>query len=433
MMALRRMLLSPVCCVCVVLLLLCMTCTCEKTQPNEEPSGVGGSCTQDCECRANLICAGQICVRPQDVLEMDTRGIVSDSLDRSRGCEPECGAKQCGPDGCGGVCGTCTDGFVCDWGQCVEVEPCGNGICDPAEDHDSCPDDCACVPVCSYHECGADGCGGVCGMCRNNESCKNGRCVWTAGEYAVVCEEGMCLVPAGNFWRGCNDTVDLDCWFNESPYHEVYLDAFWIDRSEVTKKQYDECVGTGACPVPSSNVRVFSAWTDDPDTPVVGVNWQDAADYCQWAGKRLPTEAEWEKAARGTDGRKYPWGNEDYKCYEPESTYEGMECIDTTPWAVCSKPKANTPYGLCDMAGNVWEWTADWYDGTYYYDSPDSNPGGPAAGLNRVVRGGTSVSAFNHLHLYDSLRTSARNDADPSTQGVTVGFRCARDAAERSE
>ncbi len=214
-------------------------------------------------------------------------------------------------------------------------------------------------------------------------------------------------VPAGEFIMG-SDEGDSD----EQPVHTVYLDAFWIDKYEVTNSQYRKCMEAGACDVPSDTTYYDNA--DYAEHPVVYVSWNDALAYCQWAGKRLPTEAEWEKAARGTDGRTYPWG-------------EGIDC-DHAQYDECggqtvpvgSRSKGASPYGALDMAGNVWEWVADWYDSGYYSQSPGRNPPGPDSSEFRVLRGGSwdDVAHFG--------RGAYRAGSDPRLRGNFVGFRCAR-------
>jgi formylglycine-generating enzyme required for sulfatase activity len=172
---------------------------------------------------------------------------------------------------------------------------------------------------------------------------------------------GMLLVPAGEFIMGSSDS-DPDAADDEKPQHTVYLDAFYIDETEVTNAQYRACVEAGACNAPADTTDYDHA--DYAQHPVVYVSWGDADAYCLWAGKRLPAEAEWEKAARGTDGRTYPWG-------------EGIDC-DHAQYSECggrtvpvgSKAKGASLYGALDMAGNVWEWVADWYDSGYYSKSP---------------------------------------------------------------
>jgi len=226
----------------------------------------------------------------------------------------------------------------------------------------------------------------------------------------------MVLIPSGSFWMGCNSAVDGDCRLNEKPYHEVTLSGYYIEKTEVTQGEYKKCVDAGECGTPSCN------WdpTGTPNRPVACVSWQSATDYCTWAGKRLPTEAEWEKAARGTDGRKYPWGNQAATCEYAVMNDGANGCGTGGTWDVCSKsPKGDSPYGLCDMSGNVWEWVSDWYGEGYYSNSPISNPTGPVSGdFGRVSRGGGFV--------YGGvlLRASTRFHYYPSDYFTDLGFRC---------
>ena len=197
------------------------------------------------------------------------------------------------------------------------------------------------------------------------------------GSTMVSKRDSMTLVyvPAGEFLMGSTD-ADLDAKADENPQHKVTMDTFWIDRTEVAKDQYQKCVDAGKCAVP------VCSGTGISDHPVVCVSWQDATNYCAWAGRRLPTEAEWEKAARGTDGRKYPWGNE-----APDDKRLNYNANVGKTSAVGSYPSGASPYGALDMAGNVWEWVADWYDQNYYTSSPAQNPAGPDAGQFRVGAG----------------------------------------------
>jgi formylglycine-generating enzyme required for sulfatase activity len=218
----------------------------------------------------------------------------------------------------------------------------------------------------------------------------------------------MVYVPEGEFLMG---SEDQDAWDREKPEHTVYLDAYWISKHPVTNQEYRACVEAGECRDPG-NTQDYS----DPAYeahPVRYVNWHDAQTYCEWAGGRLPTEAEWEKAARGTDGRRYPWGDENPTC--SLANYSG--CVDeTTP--VGSTPAGASPYGALDMAGNVWEWVADWYADDYYSRALDENPSGPDSGDYRVLRGGSW--GVNEWYL----RVSNRLGRYPGNWYNNNGFRC---------
>jgi formylglycine-generating enzyme required for sulfatase activity len=224
----------------------------------------------------------------------------------------------------------------------------------------------------------------------------------------------MMYVPAGEFVMGSNEGDD-----DEKPPHTVYLDAFWIDKYEVTNALYKKCVDAGKCSPPSernSHTRISYYGNSQFDNyPVIYVSWDDANKYCAWAGKKLPTEAQWEKAARGTDGRIYPWGNTFDK--NLLNSAEGGKG-DTT--AVVSYPAGASPYGVMDMAGNVWEWVADWYGQNYYASSPKNNPAGPTSGQWRVLRGGS----WSHNSGY--VRAAYRNVYVPGLRYSYVGFRCAQ-------
>jgi eukaryotic-like serine/threonine-protein kinase len=225
-------------------------------------------------------------------------------------------------------------------------------------------------------------------------------------------------VPAGTFSMG-SDTGAPD----ERPIHRVSGSGFMMDRYEVTNARYAACVKEGACSPPallSSFKRAeYFGVPELADYPVIHVSWGQAASFCVWAGGRLPTEAEWERAARGTeDARTYPWGDDAPSC--DKANFAG--CVGDTD-RVGRRPAGQSPYGAFDMAGNVWEWTADWYEAGYYSRSPDQDPTGPDAGQMKVMRGGCWVSGAN------SLRATCRKAELPGLWAPNVGFRCVYPAA----
>lgn len=211
------------------------------------------------------------------------------------------------------------------------------------------------------------------------------------------------FVPGGEFTMGSATAPD------EMPAHLVVVDGFWIGQTEVTNAQYARCVTAGTCMAPHN-----STWQESARAtyPVTNVDWSQASAYAQWAGGRLPTEAEWEKAARGTDGRTFPWPDEITDEQRLNFNFSTGEAV-----AVGSYPAGASPYGAVDMAGNVEEWVADWYAPTYYTQAPTRNPPGPDAGLFRVVRGGSFNSSRG------DVRTTVRGRALPDTTFDSVGFR----------
>jgi formylglycine-generating enzyme required for sulfatase activity len=219
----------------------------------------------------------------------------------------------------------------------------------------------------------------------------------------------MILIPAGEFIMGSDKSKDGMAQDNEQPQRKVYLDGYYIYKYEVTVSQYRKFYQE----TKRQMMPLAPSWGWQDNHPVVNVTWDDAKAYCDWAGVQLPTEAQWEKAARGTDGRIYPWGNEwDNSKYNNINTGPGQ----TAP--VGSYPQGASPYGVMDLAGNVWEWCADWYDGNYYASAPDRNPQGPASGALRLVRGGS----WNVDHYY--ARAAARIGNDPYVRLNDRGFRC---------
>jgi formylglycine-generating enzyme required for sulfatase activity/predicted Ser/Thr protein kinase len=228
----------------------------------------------------------------------------------------------------------------------------------------------------------------------------------------------MVLVPAGVFWRGAEDN-DLDAGGDETPGHWVYLDEFWLDRTEVTNGMYALCVQAGVCQAPTkrgSKTRLlYYGDSSYDDYPVIHVSWQDANTYCNWVGRRLPTEAQWEKAARGGDGRAYPWGEQN-----PSARLVNFnnQVGDTTPAG--NYPQGASPYGALDLAGNVQEWVADWYNANYYRLAPIESPLGPDSGEFRVLRGGSWFSAAR------AVRATFRNWNYADQGNDSSGFRCAQ-------
>ncbi len=236
----------------------------------------------------------------------------------------------------------------------------------------------------------------------------------------------MVVIPEGEFIMGGNEGRS-----NQRPEHTVRLPTYAIDEFEVTMSRYEAFLQATGHPAPP--LWDAEAVGKVGDRPAVGLTWHDAEAYCKWAGKRLPTEAEWEKAARGTDGRRFPWGHMQpfvdianynrgvWVSYEitlapVKSGIKGMSIRHGL------KTGGRSPYGLYHMAGNAAEWVADWYDREYYQKSPKENPKGPATGEKRVIRGGS----WSDQPV--GVRTTTRISAESSFQDFTLGARCAMDA-----
>ena len=235
-------------------------------------------------------------------------------------------------------------------------------------------------------------------------------------------DDGMVMVyvPAGEFEMGSADGND-----DAQPVHTVALNGFWIDTTEVTYAQHQRCQEAGVCERPPE-VVAFAAWDhydneNYADHPIWKVTWAHADAYCGWVGARLPTEAEWEYTARGSDGYTYPWGNSEPDCDKANHTLSSdVWCVGGTS-PVGSHPNGASWCGTQDMAGNVSEWVADWYAADYYAASPSMNPTGPPSGTKRVIRGGHENAK------YFSMRGYTRVSAPPDLQPGAAGFRCAMD------
>jgi len=264
----------------------------------------------------------------------------------------------------------------------------------------------------------------------------------------------MVFIPAGEFMMGT--PAGTDGLADEHPQRSVFLSSFYIDRYELSNAKYFEFVSATHHRIPENANAASTLWTNGTPIPgieqhpVVNVSWTDAEAYCRWGGKRLPTEAEWEKAARGTDGRRYPWGNEwNIALANSASFWAGrtVEFDSGADWdafwvkgegaqiakskglkgevltlPVGSFPNNVSAYGVFDMAGNVAEWVQDWYDPNYYKSAPLDNPGGPERGAIKSMRGGS------WLKPAVSLRTSDRDWGTMDSRPSGTGFRCATDA-----
>lgn len=234
----------------------------------------------------------------------------------------------------------------------------------------------------------------------------------------------MILIPPGGFFMGSDDGGD-----DEKPLHKVYIDSYYIYKYPVTNFMYcnflnairiDESVVGKWLEIEDENCHIYvdkglyRVKKGAEDYPVVNVTWYGADAYARWAGKRLPTEAEWEKAARGTKGNLYPWGDEwgENKCSHCYGSGKVMP--------VGSYPEGASPFGLMDMSGNVWEWCSDWYDANYYVNTPDKNPPGPSAGQEKIIRGGSCINDAR------GCRCANRHKYTPENRNYSLGFRCVK-------
>ena len=281
------------------------------------------------------------------------------------------------------------------------------------------PQPCA-VGVCVHNTCTDPG---VCDGdedCTSPSTCMNGTCVTIdASTPEAPPPDGqpppeMTMIPGGMFLRGCNSALE-DCsqHNDELPFAQITISAFLIDSTEVTQIAYQQCITAGSCTTPSNGFDP----TNEAAYPVDGVTWQQAVDYCTFRNKRLPTEAEWEKAARGVGGHIYPWGDAVPNC----TLAHYLDCTQGNTSAIVVGSRAgDSPFGLKDMGGNVSEWVADWYKSSGYDPVATTDPQGPATGTSKVIRGGGW--GFGSLFL----RVANRHFANPTFAGDQFGFRCAK-------
>lgn len=243
---------------------------------------------------------------------------------------------------------------------------------------------------------------------------------------ADVDHKEMVFIQGDTFEMGCDSAIDPICSSVPAEHkHKVEISSFYMDKYEVTTARYRECVNAGNCTLPTMGGLMHYDDEGTENFPINGVNWNQAVAFCAAEGKRLPTSAEWEFAARGTDGRIYPWGNEEPTCDlaikdKPNAGFLG--CGTGNSKDVGSVPDGASPFGVMDMAGNVWEWTSDWFDEEYYFNSPEKDPQGPAIGELKITRGGDFLGRQGY-----EFRSTGRFPYYPTNPSPAIGFRCVKD------
>lgn len=358
------------------------------------------TCTDGSACTDGDICKDMACVPGGKVVCNDNNPCTIDSCDALLGCVYTNAIEPCD-----------------DGNPCTEKDVCSAGICKGTLKN--CDDGNACT---------LDSCtGGICSSksapvgisCGSNSLCnKQGTCV------AIEVPADMVLVPAGEYWRGCNAAVDTECQPDELPYLKVFVSAFLIGKFEVTVKEHMQCASVGKCM--AGSIKYACAWgIDQPDMPMNCINWNEAKAYCAWKGRRLPTEAEWQKAARGGCDKylgkdcqeampKFPWGNQAPTC---KHAYHSA-CGGDSPYLDFLK-EGMSPYGAYHMAGNVAEWVED--VNVPYTPDQTVDPKGTTTGFEwRMFLGGSIKSSTS------DLRVSARNKVENIFSGPHVGLRCAQ-------
>ena len=395
----------------------------------EVPVADGASCDDHDACTENDHCVAGTCIATQTSCD-DGNLCTDDRCDAALGCVTTPNTAPC-DDG-----DHCTTGDVCAAGACT-----GPGVLACA-DTDTCTDD-RCDPAVGCVNAPKAGLQAMCGalgvqcpagfVCKDDATCAS-------------CDGSELYVPQGRFWMGCNASVDGACAVDETPQHRVVVPAFAIQRTEVTASAYRLCVEAGACERPSEAAGGYGTY-DPPERaehPVTPVNWYQAGDYCAWLDHdgadpwRLCTEAEWEKAARGSCAQHcdradddsccqaamptYPWGDDAASCEWAIMDDGGNGCGTGITWPVASRPGAASAYGVLDLAGNVWEWVQDCWHASYKDAPADGSAWNEAAclGDSRVIRGGSfGLGAGDQ-------RASERTYFSGDEAYDYFGFRCCR-------
>lgn len=422
----------------------------------------GNPCTNGDYCMNGLCASGQdqcLCEGDSDCFQFDDGNFCNGYYTCNKKVKPyhcefdPATIKKCPPSPAPGckeyVCdpkdGICkienvNEGGPCDDGNgCTAQDSCNAGVCKgkPCQELDlfciagKCTD---CYPKCTGRVCGSDSCGATCGTCPAGYECDDPR--------GICVGEGMNLVPGGTVKMGC-DPKDSDCGADELPQHTVTVKEFEAMRTEVSVEMYQACVKANGCSAPGTGAGCNYPVAGREKQPINCVSWSQADAFCKWKNWRLPTEAEWERAARGDASTIYPWGNTLPSCNVAIYNKGVMGCGSGGTWNVGSKPAGASQFGLLDMAGNVYEWVSDWYGFNYYCQgaaastaepftgactaasAPNAgvlnNPTGPAAGSFKVIKGG----AWNLVPVF--LRSSNREWRTPGlTTEANVGFRCIR-------
>jgi formylglycine-generating enzyme required for sulfatase activity len=382
------------------------------------------SCDDGDACTSGDTCLDGVCTGTKATCD-DGNVCTADYCDSTKGCQ---GLNVALP---------CDDGSACTVQDICTVGKCG-GTPVPCDDGNVCTDDACSAQTGCTHTFNSLPCDDG-DACTSGDTCSEGAC--TAGPAA--CEV---LIPQGSFLMGCVpgdpdcDTCspdNIDCRINEKPRHKVTLSAYYIDIYETTVARYAKCVSSGKCSEPAPGSVCNWGKAGRGQHPVNCISWKQADAYCKWTGGRLPTEAEWERAARGgLDGKLYPWGDESPTCTpgQPNTVVKGeyagpAGCGKETTWVVGTGSTKNG-FGLYDMAGNVSEYVSDYYGKLYYWGSPEMNPPGPGIGPNYNESRGYRGGGFGSGDAVDAnLRASSRGSVNPYTSvQPSRGFRCARAA-----